>query len=326
MSNIKIISIASVVFMNINAVFGASCATDYVVATHTVDLDFNINNPEYPNVITGANKALGTATFITSDDGNCYTGYEPYTKTGNDLYPLIEDSDLCSDGYYRSNGNCVAFTSGGCPTGRYNSAVTSTTFVASEDGSCYTGFDVYNHPGDDVYPLVDAGGNNSIVLCPEGQYMANGTCKSYPTGTCPENMKNTTVNSATWALKTGSTCPSNYTEHTFSTIEYACDTWENHITTDTGACTLMCDNGKTFTEVDTCASPCTASYTGATPGSHRVLRISNGLVFPLYSEKQTTPSLNFGINNNVCYVNLVPGQTTRAIHIDYNGTIYHTVK
>ncbi len=302
------------VFVIANTAYAASCATDYGVAVHPVDLDFNINNPEYPDEITLTDKGLNTGTFVLSDDGNCYSGYEPYTRGGGDVYPLIEDSDLCADGYYRSAGNCVAFTDGGCPTGRYNSAVNIATFVASEDGNCYSGFDVYTRSGDDIYPLVDS--SNSI-LCPAGQYMANGTCTAYPIGTCPENMKNTTTNSATWSAMTNGVCPSNYTEYTISTIEYACDTYVSHITSETPACLLMCTNGQTFSEVNSCSALC---------ADHHQLMTDTGLEFPMYTTKQITPSLNIQVGNNVCYVNLVSGASDDAINIKYNNTTYHTVK
>lgn len=303
-------------FVITKAVFAAaSCATGYEVMAHDIDLDFNINT-QLPDAITSSIKALNTNTFTLSDDGNCYSGYEPYTKTGDDVYPLIEDSDLCADGYYRANGNCVAYTSGGCPTGRYNAAVNNASFVASEDGNCYSGFDVYTRADDYIYPMIESSDGASI-LCPAGQYRANGTCTTYSAGTCPENMVNTTTNSATWATMTNGACPSNYVAETISAIEFACDTYESQITSETPACLLMCSNGNVFTEVNSCAALC--------QGYHK-LKTSTGLEFPVYATKQTTPSINLGIGNSVCYVNLVPGRTTGAIHIKYNETTYHTVK
>lgn len=297
-----------------NTVFGASCLDGYDIVNHDIDLDFNINTPEYPSAISAITKDLNANTFILSDDGNCYAGYEPYTKTGGDVYPLIENSDLCENGYYRANGTCTPFTDGGCPSGRYNSAVMNTTFVASEDGNCYNGFDVYSRKGDDVYPLLDS---SSLVLCDAGQYPANGICTPYSVGTCPENMLNTTVNSATWATMTNGVCPSNYVEQSIEIIEYACDTYENHITSDTPACLLMCANGNIFTEVNSCAALC--------PDHHKFMT-DTGLEFPMYATKQITPSLNIQLGKNTCYVNLVPGNKSESIHIKYNEQTYHTVK
>ncbi len=202
------------VFVFTNTVLAASCATGYDVMAHDIDLDFNINT-KLPDAVTASTKALNTNTFILSDDGNCYSGYEPYAKTGDIIYPLIEDSDLCADGYYRANGNCVAYTSGGCPTGRYNAAVNNASFVASEDGNCYSGFDSYTRTDDYIYPLVD-----SEILCPAGQYMANGTCTSYSVGTCPENHYKYNIDNNTMTEMVDNACPTNYTEYT---MDFVCD-------------------------------------------------------------------------------------------------------
>ena len=293
-------------------VFAASCASDYVVATHNMEFDFDVATAT-PKLVNSESKSLNANTFILSDDGNCYSGYEPYTHTGSDIYPLIEDSDLCANGYYRSNGECVAYASGGCPSGRYNSAVVSTTFTASEDGNCYAGYDTYSRSGDDVYPLVDS----STVLCPPGQYMANGVCTAYKAGTCPENMLDTTTNSSTWSPMSGGVCPSGYIEQTIATVESACDTYDNNITDETPACLLMCTNGNIYTELNSCAALCNGQNT---------LKTSTGLVFPMYATKQITPSLNVKVGNNVCYVNLVTGGQSDSINIKYKDIVYHTVK
>ncbi len=290
--------------------FAASCASDYVVATHNIKFDFDVATAT-PNLVASESKSLNANTFILSDDGNCYAGYEPYLRTGNDVYPLVEDSDLCPDGYYRSNGACVVFASGGCPSGRYNSATVSTTFIPSEDGNCYSGYDTYSRTGNDIYPLVD-----SSVLCLPGQYPANGTCTAYSAGTCPENMLNTTTNSSTWTTMTNGACPTNYTEQEITAIEFACDSYISRVTSETPACLLMCNNGLIFTEVNSCAALC---------NEHNKLKTSTGLEFPMYASKQITPSLNIKVGKNVCYVNLVPGSETDAIQIKYDEQIYHTV-
>lgn len=303
---------ACFVFLVAQAVFAAECASNYTVASHNVDYDFNIETLT-PDVVDTVSMLLSTNTFILSDDGNCYAGYEPYVRPGNDIYPLIETSDLCPDGYYRSNGECVAFTSGGCPSDRYNSAVTNTTFVASEDGSCYTGYDVYSRTGNDIYPLVES----STVLCPSGHYMANGVCTPHNSGTCPDGMLNTTVHSTTWSAMTDGSCPSGYTSETINIIEFACDTYDSHVTPETTACLMMCTDGQVYTQLNSCASLCSAP--------HR-LRTSTDLEFPLYATKQITPSINIQNGGQVCYVNLVPGQKTDSINVKYNDMIYHTVK
>ena len=227
--------------------FGASCPTGYSVAAHGIEWDFNIANPEYPSAIDAVNKALNVNTFIPSDDGNCYAGYEPYTRGGGDIYPLVDTDTLCG----------------------------------------------------------------------AGQYRANGTCTYYSNGTCPDGMRNTTLNASSWTTMTNGACPSNYSAYTIGTIEYACDTYVSHIDSNTPACLLMCTNGNIYTEVNSCASLC---------ANHHKLMTSTGLEFPLYATKQITPSINIQMGNSTCYVNLVNGESTNAINVQYDNKIYHTVK
>lgn len=229
--------------------FAASCGADYVIATHNVEFDFNVSTAT-PNLVSSELKSLNANTFILSDDGNCYAGYEPYSRTGNDIYPLVDSS----------------------------------------------------------------------VLCPPGQFPANGTCTAYSAGTCPDGMLNTAASSATsttWATMTNGACPSGYAEQTISTIESACDTYDNHITAETPACLLMCTNGNIYTELNSCAALCNGQNT---------LKTSTGLVFPMYATKQITPSLNVKVGNDVCYVNLVTGGQSDSINIKYKDIVYHTVK
>lgn len=55
------------------------------------------------------------------------------------------------------------------------------------------------------------------------------------------------------------------------------------------------------------------------------LKTSTGITVPLYAQKRTTPSINIKINNNVCYADLMTGQSNNAINLVYNNQIYHTV-
>lgn len=243
---VRFLLLVYLVFVFTDTVFGASCSNGYEVMAHDIDFDFNINT-KLPDAVTASTKALNTNTFILSDDGNCYSGFDSYSRTDDYIYPIVESS----------------------------------------------------------------------ILCPEGQYMANGTCTTYSAGTCPENMLNTTTNTATWTTMTNGACPSNYVAETISAIEFACDTYDSQITSETPACLLMCTNGNVFTEVNSCAPLC--------PEYHKLMT-STGLEIPIYATKQITPSINMIVGNNTCYVNLVPGKKTGAIHVKYNDTTYHTVK
>ena len=192
-------------------------------------------------------------------------------------------------------------------------SITNTAFIFPDrDGNCKNGYQEFTVSSDYIYPLVEV-----IRLCPSGQYLNNGTCTSYSNGRCPEGMKNTTLRASSFAIKTGDTCPSNYIQETISNIEYVCDTYENHIDSNTQACVMMCNTGNVFTELNTCASLCA--------GRHKLMT-STGLEIPMYSTKQITPSINIKMGENICYVNLLSGISNNAINVSYDGETYHTVK
>ena len=80
---------------------------------------------------------------------------------------------------------------------------------------------------------------------------------------------------------------------------------------------MLCDAGVPYTGVGTCAAYCTH---GAT-----VLRTSTGLRIPLYDARQTTPALNVELGADVCYGNLVPGQSPGAINMRGADGSYYLV-
>ncbi len=130
------------VFAFAKTVFAASCASDYVIATHNVEFDFNVSTAT-PNLVSSESKSLNANTFILSDDGNCYAGYEPYSRTGNDIYPLVDSSVLCPPGQFPANGTCTAYSAGTCPDGMLNatdSSATSTTWATMTNGACPTNY------------------------------------------------------------------------------------------------------------------------------------------------------------------------------------------
>ncbi len=56
------------------------------------------------------------------------------------------------------------------------------------------------------------------------------------------------------------------------------------------------------------------------------LMTSTGLAFQLYAERYTEPSLVVQYNDQKCYGKLEYGRAAGAINIQYNDTVYHTVK
>jgi len=55
------------------------------------------------------------------------------------------------------------------------------------------------------------------------------------------------------------------------------------------------------------------------------LKTSNGLNYPVLSDKVSTPAINIGTGNNVCYVPLASGNVTNAINMSDGVNSYHAV-
>ncbi len=81
-------------------------------------------------------------------------------------------------------------------------------------------------------------------------------------------------------------------------------------------CPWVCDDEYGQTSSNTCKQLCTA---GAT-----MLRTNTGINVPLFASKNTTPSINIRIGNNICYVDLISGTAHGVIKVQYNGQTYHT--
>lgn len=82
-------------------------------------------------------------------------------------------------------------------------------------------------------------------------------------------------------------------------------------------CPWVCNDGYGRTADDTCAQLCTAGFT--------TLRTSIDIVVPVFHDKHTSPAIHIKHSDTICYADLVPGTTTNAIHVNYNGQTYHTV-
>ena len=82
--------------------------------------------------------------------------------------------------------------------------------------------------------------------------------------------------------------------------------------TDANDCPWACDDGY-GRHGDECLPLCGAGVT--------TLHAGNEVVFNVYRDKLSTPSINIKYNNTVCYVNLAQG--TGQLNFRYNNTTYH---
>ena len=180
------------------------------------------------------------------------------------------------------------------------------TFAPRLDEDCpIDGYVLINIPDDVIGVYNGMLNGNEIVLCDNGYLPNSGSCVSYSNDDCPTNYNDLALNDNTMTTLTNGVCPNGY--KTFS-IDQQCD--EN---SDDAICGLMCENGLNYTDIGTCVELC--------PNEHKTLRTSTGLIYPMYATKSIIPSINLKIDDDICYVNLMPGETTGAIHIKFNNQI-----
>ncbi len=67
----------------------------------------------------------------------------------------------------------------------------------------------------------------------------------------------------------------------------------------------------------TCTNDCALGFTE--------LKTSNGLSYPVLSDKVSNPAINIGVGNNVCYVPLAAGTVANAINVSDGANLYHAV-
>ncbi len=82
-------------------------------------------------------------------------------------------------------------------------------------------------------------------------------------------------------------------------------------------CPWLCNDGFGLTSINTCAPMCDAGITK--------LNTSTGVVAPLFATANTSPALHIKNDKGTCHADLIPGTGQNAIHIRYDGQVYHTM-
>lgn len=113
---------------------------------------------------------------------------------------------------------------------------------------------------------------------------------AFAAAVCPGGM--VAVEYDNYVASTGGVCPSGYVVHDMVDV---CGG------TSTGVCWLRPLCGAGVTQIKT----------------------SSGVVVSLYSDRVTVPSFCAQYNNMVCYADMVLGQVSGAINVDYADAIYH---
>ena len=221
---------------------------------------------------------------------------------------------LCTNGYTPNGSSCYTYKQGECASGNRMIDMPRTSLKSTlANGTCANGLVSETLPAN--FEIL-----NSYTMGPTRKLCTNGhtsnsngtTCSAYPATNCPSNYRNMNGDAGTFAMQSDGACPDN--TYALNTDFDACKSGANP-----AACIDFCNGSGWLTGLGTCASLCGAGVT--------TMRASNGLILPLWATKQITPSLNFKIGNNVCYVNVVPGQTNgHGLVLNDNGIQYHTLE
>jgi len=283
------------------------------------------------------------STCVSYAKGNCDTGYyelpantgsfmapssnnlcttSSYTKYTNALdvfdftYTGIILGDavtLCDNGYSTDSSTCTSYVQSNCENNFHRQAGVEKSFVdVSANDTCdTTGFTYYLTLSDVLINMVYNGVliGTELTLCDNGYSPDSTTCTTYAAGYCPTGYFDLDTDDGFITLQSAGTCATGYGAYNGT------ETCGYNPTMTT--CLDLCENGQMTTELGTCATMCSLGVT--------TLRTSNGLVIPMWSSAQSSPALNIGVGNGVCYVNLESGTGT-GINVEYDNTSYHVVK
>ena len=251
-------------------------------------------------------------TFYSKNGDFCPSGYEPYSAPPtlsfrfNGLI-LENPPTVCgSDAHYVS-GECIPYAQENCPNDFYRVSENSATFYSKNGDYCPTGYEVYTYGDNMTFVFNGLILSNAPTVCASGRYV-DGVCSSYDSTGCISGYVDIGVDSVVAAVDENGSCPTGYN----SLWSYQ----ECTASTTDSVCTTLCNGGMLQTAAGFCAASCGIGLSK--------LHIGDTLTFNLYGTRTTSPSVVIGNGNGVCYVNTAPGRVTGAMHIMFNGTVYHT--
>ncbi len=124
--------------------------------------------------------------------------------------------------------------------------------------------------------------------------------------TCPANTYNADKPDPNWTVAVCHKCPNGTVSPANSPNIDSC--------VSNGA---VCDDGFVLNSLGACSKLCTAGITK--------LNSSTGVIAPLFETAYTVPAIHVRNANGTCHADLIPGTATNAIHINYQGQVYHTM-
>jgi len=268
---------------------------------------------------TGYVEHTGNAeSFIGLYDGKCQVSTYKRTTVPDTLVTLRysgiiagDSVTLCGRQYSTNGTSCSSYSRGLCANNYLEYTANESSFIGPYNGKCQISNYKKTTVPDTFVTLTYHGiiAGDSVSLC-NGGYSTNGSaCTNYSVGNCPNDYHNISFDDTSVVTKSGS-CGTGYNVYA---AEETCG-----FAPESSSCVNICGSGQLSTALGTCASLCSL---GAT-----TLRTSTGLIIPMWSTKQATPSINIGFGGGTCYVNLATGDSSDAIMIQDSGVIYHTLK
>lgn len=102
------------------------------------------------NCPSGDVELVSDVSFRAPQNGSCKLSTQEITNISDEysiLYSALlvgNEVTLCTNGY-ASDGSCVSYLTGDCPTGYYDMATSSTTFISPNNYVCSSGYVAYGN-------------------------------------------------------------------------------------------------------------------------------------------------------------------------------------
>lgn len=232
----------------------------------------------------------------------------------------------CGYGEQRLDGVCVKRESdegrGRCKNGFYKSGANQSSFMSvfANGGKCLGTHTVYEY-ADNLSPIY-----NGILVSVGAPLRASKNMQSVPCSTNPDNYYQITASdSSVFSFPNMANCDTNSSKYSVKSNCRDIDVNNLEQLKQNTICGVLCDSG-VYTNLGMCAD----GYCSIDGKNKRIFINNNGVVqsVPLYSSKNTTPSVNVrfnGSSNQVCYMNLVDAPTDKSLRVEYNGIKYRAI-
>ena len=237
---------------------------------------------------------------------------------------------LCGYGLYNNGSECVKRTNkfDKCPDinglGAYPVVINENSFNYRThfDAQCLGTHTLYEYDVL-VVKMLPTHGTFRTVGAP---LRASKDMQSVPCSTNPDNYYQITASdSSVFSFPNMANCDMNSSKYSVKSNCRDIDVNNPEQLKQNTICGVLCDSG-VYTNVGMCAD----GYCSIDGKNKRIFINNNGVVqsVPLYSSKNTTPSVNVRFNessNQVCYMNLVDAPTDKSLRVEYNGIKYRAI-